>query len=158
MDQLESTTTTTTAFHSTLVEWVAHCTKVIGSIPEDDQKGHKYTCFARSALCIGNLYELYALVVIVVIESKDESLSEWVTRSPSELSWTAKKIKIVVKKNFWTFWDAKVLEKLGETSPEIVKWNLEYVTFVFQKKSFLLFVQLLSNSVSLLPNCCQRSF
>ena len=25
---------------------------VIGSIPECDQKGHKYTCFARSALCM----------------------------------------------------------------------------------------------------------
>ena len=59
-----------------MVVWVAHFTKVIGSIPEGDQKGHKYTCFARSALCRENLYELYALVVIVVIESKDESLSE----------------------------------------------------------------------------------
>ena len=36
--------------------WMAHCTKVIGSIPEGDQKGHKYTCFARIALCIYNLY------------------------------------------------------------------------------------------------------
>ena len=47
---------------------MAHCTKVIGSIPEaeGDQKGHKYTCFAKSALCTGSLYDLYALVVIVV--------------------------------------------------------------------------------------------
>ena len=50
----------------TLVEWVAHCTKVIGSIPEGDQKGYKYTCFARSVFCTGGLYDLYALVVIVV--------------------------------------------------------------------------------------------
>ena len=28
------------ALHSTLVEWVAHCTKVLGSILEGDQKGH----------------------------------------------------------------------------------------------------------------------
>ena len=41
---------------------ISHCTKVIGSIPEGDQKGHKYTCFARSALCTGNLYDSYALV------------------------------------------------------------------------------------------------
>ena len=34
-----------------LVEWV---TKVIGSIPEGEQKTHKYTCFAGSALCKGN--------------------------------------------------------------------------------------------------------
>ena len=27
------------------------CTKVIGSIPEGEHKAHKYTCFARSALC-----------------------------------------------------------------------------------------------------------
>ena len=39
--------------HGTLVEWVVHCTKVIGSTPEGDQKGHKYTCFARSALHTG---------------------------------------------------------------------------------------------------------
>ena len=46
--------------HSTLVEWVAHCTKVIRSIQEGDQKGHKYTLFARSALCTGSLSDLYA--------------------------------------------------------------------------------------------------
>ena len=33
-------------------------------IPEGDQKGHKYTCFARSALCTVNLYDLYALAFI----------------------------------------------------------------------------------------------
>ena len=37
---------------------ISHCTKVIGSIPEGDQKGHKYTCFARSALFTGNLNDL----------------------------------------------------------------------------------------------------
>ena len=51
------------ALHSTLVESVAHCTKVIGSIPEGEQKAYKYTCFARGALCTGN-YNLYALVTI----------------------------------------------------------------------------------------------
>ena len=49
------------------MEWVAYCTKVIGLIPEGDQKGHKYTSFARSALCTGNLYDLYALVIVIVI-------------------------------------------------------------------------------------------
>ena len=29
------------SLHSTLVEWVAHCLKFIGSIPEGDQKGHR---------------------------------------------------------------------------------------------------------------------
>ena len=43
-----------------LVKWVAHCTKVIGSIPEDEQKAHKNTCFARSVLCTGSLYDSYA--------------------------------------------------------------------------------------------------
>ena len=57
------------ALPSTLVEWVAHCTKVIGSIPEGDQKGHKYTCFARSALFTGNLYDLYALIKIKSINN-----------------------------------------------------------------------------------------
>ena len=51
--------------HSTLLEWVAHCTKDIGSIPEGEQKAHKYTCFARSALCTGN-YDLYVLVFFVL--------------------------------------------------------------------------------------------
>ena len=49
--------------HIALVKWVAHCTRVIGSIREGDQKGLKYTCFARSAFCTGNLYYLYALGV-----------------------------------------------------------------------------------------------
>ena len=43
---------------------MVHCTKVIGSILEGDQKGHKYTCFARSALCTGNLYDLNALDLV----------------------------------------------------------------------------------------------
>ena len=51
------------ALHSTLVEWVAHCLKFIGSIPEGDQKGHTYPCMARSAMYTGNLYDLYALAV-----------------------------------------------------------------------------------------------
>ena len=38
--------------------------KVIVSIPEGDQKGHKYTCSARSALCTVNLYDLYTLAYI----------------------------------------------------------------------------------------------
>ena len=46
------------------MEWVAYRTKVIGLIPEGDQKGHKYTCFARSALCTWNLYDLYALDLV----------------------------------------------------------------------------------------------
>ena len=40
------------------------------SIPEVDQKGHKYTCFVRSALCsvhMEPLYDLYALVNVIVI-------------------------------------------------------------------------------------------
>ena len=53
--------------------WMAHCTKVISSIPEGDQKGHKYTCFARSDLCTGNLYDLYALEVKSL-----QSLLRWV--------------------------------------------------------------------------------
>ena len=32
------------------------------SIPEGEQKAHKYTCFASSALCTGN-YDLYVLVL-----------------------------------------------------------------------------------------------
>ena len=32
------------------VEWVAHCTKVIGSIPEGEQKTHKYTFFYKECL------------------------------------------------------------------------------------------------------------
>ena len=61
-----------------MVEWVAHFTKVIGSIPEGDQKGHKYTCFARSALFTGNLYDLYALVLLVY----DEGLFKLNSESP----------------------------------------------------------------------------
>ena len=50
---------------SHVILWVAHCIKVIGSIPEGDQKVHKYTCFARSALCTGNLYDLYTLLYYI---------------------------------------------------------------------------------------------
>ena len=46
------------ALHGKFVDWMAHCTKVIGSITEGVQKAHKHTCFA---LCTGN-YDLYALV------------------------------------------------------------------------------------------------
>ena len=42
-------------------EIMKKCTKVKGSIQEGEQKAHKYTCFARSALCTGNLYYLYAI-------------------------------------------------------------------------------------------------
>ena len=35
------------------------------SIPEGEQKAHKYTCFASSALCTGN-YDLYVLVFFVL--------------------------------------------------------------------------------------------
>ena len=35
----------------------SHCIEV---------QGHKYTCFARSVLCTGNLYDLYALVYNIV--------------------------------------------------------------------------------------------
>ena len=39
-----------------------HCSNIIGSIPEGEQKlTSTLTCFARSALCTGN-YDLYALV------------------------------------------------------------------------------------------------
>ena len=38
--------------------------KVIGSIPEGEQKTHKYTCFARSAMCIGD-YDLYPLMKLL---------------------------------------------------------------------------------------------
>ena len=33
----------------------------LGSIPEGEQKAHKYICFGERALCKGN-YDLYALV------------------------------------------------------------------------------------------------
>ena len=46
--------------------------KVIGSIPEGEQKTHKYTCFARSALCIGDS-DLYALLKIMSIISSTMS-------------------------------------------------------------------------------------
>ena len=50
-------------FHHTLkllciTHFVRVGPKVIGSIPGGEQKTHKYTCFARSALCIGD-YDLY---------------------------------------------------------------------------------------------------
>ena len=66
---------------------MANCAKVIGSIPEGDQKGHKYTSFARSALCTGNLYYLYALVVFflrdTVLTLPDTSVGLLVTAAPS---------------------------------------------------------------------------
>ena len=43
--------------HSTLVKWATHFTKVIGSIPEVEQKAHKYTFIARSSLCTVGLGE-----------------------------------------------------------------------------------------------------
>ena len=43
---------------------MSHCNKVIGSSPEGEQKAHKCTCFARSALCTGNLYDLFALDLV----------------------------------------------------------------------------------------------
>ena len=39
---------------------MSHCTKVICSSPESEQKAHKCTCFAKSALCTGS-YDLHAL-------------------------------------------------------------------------------------------------
>ena len=35
----------TPALHTLLVQWVAHCTKVVGSIPEGDKKPHKDTMY-----------------------------------------------------------------------------------------------------------------
>ena len=59
-------------YYKWYIDWVAHCscTKVIGSIPEDYLKGHKYTCFARNAkgtsvICMhwygANIYQLEIL-------------------------------------------------------------------------------------------------
>ena len=55
------------------------------SMSEGDQKGHKYTCFARSALCIpiGNLYDLCALVVTEVTNSLNHSQSKSKSKSMS---------------------------------------------------------------------------
>ena len=39
---------------------MSHCTKVICSSPESEQKAHKCTCFAKSELCTGS-YDLHAL-------------------------------------------------------------------------------------------------
>ena len=39
---------------------MSHCNKVIGSSPEGEQKAHKCTCFARSALFTGS-FDLHAL-------------------------------------------------------------------------------------------------
>ena len=39
---------------------MSHCTRVISSSPEGEQKAHKCTCFAKSALCTGS-YDLHAL-------------------------------------------------------------------------------------------------
>ena len=43
--------------HNTLVKGATHFTKVIGSIPEVEQKAHKYTFIARSSLCTVGLGE-----------------------------------------------------------------------------------------------------
>ena len=65
------------ALHSTLVDWVAHCcTKVIGSVPESDQKAHKYTCFVRSAWCHGDIEIICSVTVSVTrLNKNDESVA-----------------------------------------------------------------------------------
>ena len=51
------------------------------------KKVTKYTCFARSALCTGNLYDLYALVVFflrdTVLTLPETSVGLLVTAAPS---------------------------------------------------------------------------
>ena len=52
---------------------------VIGSIPEGDQKGDIYTCFARSALCTGSLYDLYAMQWCFI--HAQGRMTEWIKSS-----------------------------------------------------------------------------
>ena len=51
------------------------------------KKVTKYTCFARSALCTGNLYDLYVLVVFflrdTVLNLPETSVGLLVTAAPS---------------------------------------------------------------------------
>ena len=54
-----------TVFHPALGTFsvvVMGSAQSVVSIPEGEQKAHKYTCFACSALCTGN-YDLYVLVL-----------------------------------------------------------------------------------------------
>ena len=63
--------------------------KVIGSIPEGDQKGHMYTCFERSVLCTctGKLYDCtghqnsrYILLILILHSNRTYSycIEDWV--------------------------------------------------------------------------------
>ena len=54
--------------HIAFAKWVAQLQQVTGSSPEGEQKAHRHSCIATSALilCTGN-HDLYVLVVLFLV-------------------------------------------------------------------------------------------